>query len=89
MWTAIGQMTDSCGSVLFAKLGAFMKGLLTIPHSNAHCECIRKNRTNQQAILGDGTSEALLAVKNLSEPHKLFNDTLRHMKGAYYRSLRE
>ena len=30
-WTAIGQMTDSCGSVLFAKLGAFMKGLLTIP----------------------------------------------------------
>ena len=64
-----------------------MKGLLTIPHSNARYECIRKNKIDQQAILGDGTLEALLAMKNMSEPHKLSNDTLRHIKGAYYRSL--
>ena len=70
-----------------------MKGLLTIPHSNAHCErifsSIRKNRTDQRAILGDGTLEALLVVKNMSEPHKLSNNTLRCMKGVYYRSLQK
>ena len=77
-WTVIGQMTDSCESVLFAKLGAFMKGLLTIPHSNTHCErifsCVRRNRTDQRASFGDGTLEALLVVKNMSEPHKLSDD---------------
>ena len=70
-----------------------MKGLHTIPHSNAHCEhifsSVRKNRTDQQASLGDGTLEALLVGKNMSEPHKLSDDTLRHMKGAYYRSLQK
>ena len=85
-WTAIGLMTDSCGSILFAKLGAFMKGLRTIPHSNAYCEhifsSVRKNRTDQRASLGDGPLEALLVVKNMSEPHKLSDDTLRRMKGA-------
>ena len=46
--TVTGQMTDSCGSVLFAKLGVFMKGLHTIPHSNAHCEHIFSSVRNKQ-----------------------------------------
>lgn len=48
-----------------------------------------KNRTDQRASLGDSTLETLVVVKNMSEPHKLSDGTLRRIKGAYYRSLQK
>ena len=67
-----------------------MLGILTIPHSSAHCErifsCVRKNRTEQRSCLGDDTLEALLVIKS-TESVDLSNKTLDHIKGSYYRSL--
>ena len=89
-WSNIGNMKDLDGSFKFKELSLFMLGILTIPHSSAHCErifsCVRKNRTEQRSCLGDDTLEALLVIKS-TESVDLSNKTLDHIKGSYYRSL--
>ena len=67
-WSNIGNMKDLCGSVKFKEVSLLMLGILTIPHSSAHCErifsCVRKNRTEQRSCLGDDSLEALLVIKS-------------------------
>ena len=93
----IGSMKDVLGEPVFKNLAAVMKGILTIPHSSAHCECVfscvRKNRTEQRASLGDDTLEALLVIKAqpgtaLEEAAALSDNTLKDLKSCYYRSLK-
>ena len=94
-WMAIGKISrDNCQP--FKELSVVMCGILTIPHSSAHCErvfsCVRKNRTEQRSCLGDDTLESLLVLKSctggISIPKELSNADLDHIKGAYYRSLK-
>jgi hypothetical protein len=47
-WWAIGVTKDTDGTQKLKELSLFMCGILTIPHSSAHCErifsCVRKTR---------------------------------------------
>lgn len=67
-WSNIGNMKDLCGSVKFKELSLLMFGILTIPHSSAHCDrifsCVRKNRTEKRSCLGDDSLEVLLVIKS-------------------------
>ena len=64
------NLSLSCdtGSFMFEDLANVMLGLLTIPHSSAHCErvfcCVRKNRTPQRSSMSDQTMESLLVLKS-------------------------
>ena len=86
----------SKGSLLFSYLPKFMVSIFTIPHSSAHCErvfsCVRKNRTDQRASLGEDTMEALMVVK--SQPggslnRHLTKEDLIAIKKCYADSLRK
>lgn len=37
-WTAIGKHVDETGEAVYKDLAHVMLGILTIPHSSAHCE---------------------------------------------------
>ncbi|KAL8621529.1 hypothetical protein ACOMHN_026201 [Nucella lapillus] len=62
-------MKDASGAAQFHFLPTFMVSILTIPHSNAHCErvfsYVRKNRTDQRESLGEETMDALMVVKSM------------------------
>jgi len=72
-----------------------MCGIMTIPHSSAHCErvfsCVRKNRTEQRDSLSDRTLESLLVLKSAKLESDGFFDKkdLDRLKGAYYRHLNQ
>ena len=72
-----------------------MCGIMTIPHSSAHCErvfsCVRKNRTEQRASLSDRTLESLLVFKSAKLESDGFFDKkdLDRFKGAYNRHLNQ
>lgn len=94
-WLAIGNVnTDGC--LAFKELGIAMCGILTIPHSSAHCKrvfsCVRKNRTDQRSCLGNDTLESVLVLKSatggLNVAKVMPNADLRHIKGPYYSSLK-
>ena len=67
-WSTIGDIKDENGIQILKALSKVMLGILSIPHSCAHCErvfsTVRKNRTNQRASTGDDTLEALLVLKS-------------------------
>jgi len=95
-WKAIGELNDENGTVLLKFLPSFMLSVLTIPHSSAHCErvfsCVRKNRTDQCASLGEVTLDALLVVKSDVSPvwKRTFSDELlRRLKSCYTQSLKQ
>ena len=95
-WREIGKIKDENGNALFTELSKVMLGILTIPHSSAHCErvfsTVRKNRTDQRSSLNDKTLESLLVLKGRAgKPDSRHHDieTLKRLKGAYYRSLKE
>ncbi|KAK3738946.1 hypothetical protein RRG08_006513 [Elysia crispata] len=52
----------------YKNIALFMLGLLTIPHSSAHCECVfsavRKIKTDMRSSMGTATLEALLVLKH-------------------------
>jgi hypothetical protein len=96
VWTEIGCRKGAAGEETYKNLAHVMKGILTIPHSSAHCErifsCVRKNRTEQRAALGDDTLEALLVLKSkpgsaLDEDRRLDEPALKKIKSAYTASL--
>ena len=93
-WSAIGNLKDETGEQTMKELSKVMCGILTVPHSSAHCErvfsCVRKNRTDQRSCLGDDTLGSLLVLK--SRPGSFgtrtySNDILDSVKSAYYKSL--
>ena len=93
-WKTIAELKDDNGAVLLKHLPRFMLSLLTIPHSSAHCErvfsCVRKNRTDQRASMGNDTLDALLVVKSDASPvwkRTFSNDLLQRMKSSYTKSL--
>lgn len=95
-WREIGGVADENGNKLFAGLAMVMLGIVTIPHSSAHCErvfsTVRKNRTDQRYCLKDRTLEALLILKarpGHSTDRDHSRETLATLKGAYYRSLKD
>ena len=64
-----------------------MLGIITIPHSSAHCErvfsTVRKNRTDQRSSLNDKTLESLLVLKGRTgKPDSRHHDieTLKRLK---------
>lgn len=69
-WRSIAGCVDEDNNLMFENVAKVMFGILAIPHSSAHCErifsCVRKNRTDQRASLGDSTLEALLVLKSSS-----------------------
>lgn len=95
VWTAIGELKDETGEACFQQLSQVMCGIMTIPHSSAHCErvfsCVRKCRTDQRASLSDSTLESLLLLKSwpgsFGERH-YSNHELDRFKSAYYRTLK-
>lgn len=75
----------------YAELSLVMRGILTIPHSSAHCErvfsCVLKNRTPQRASLADTTLESLLVLKSnplgpVEAVRMMKNDTLVRLRHA-------
>ena len=96
IWNKISKLKDEEGKTFLYELSVVMRGILTIPHSNAHCErifsTVRKNRTDHRASLADDTLEALLLLK--SKPGHPFDcsrqhssEKLKKFKSAYYQSL--
>ena len=95
-WNNIGRRVDAEGVVAFRDVADVMLGILTIPHSSAHCErvfsCVRKNKTDTRSSMGDDTLEALMVVKSSRVScldREYTSQTLRNLKGAYHRSLAE
>ncbi|VDI64010.1 Hypothetical predicted protein [Mytilus galloprovincialis] len=91
-WISIGQLKDEQGHCIFSHLATVMYGIMTIPHSSAHCErvfsCVRKNRTEQRSCLGDNTLQSLLVVKSAKlDISTLDGKALDRLKAAYYRKL--
>lgn len=98
VWLNIGNLKDESRELFLFELSVVMRGILTIPHSNAHCErifsTVRKNRTEQRASMADDTLEALLLLK--SKPGHPFDtqrqhptEKLKRWKSAYYKSLHQ
>ena len=56
------------GGRSYKNIALFMLGLLTIPHSSAHCEgvfsAVRKIKTDMRSSMGTATLEALLVLKH-------------------------
>lgn len=98
-WVRIGSYKNESGIRVYSHLSLVMRGVLTIPHSSAHCErvfsCVRKNRTEQRSSLSDKTLESLLVMKSCKlEPESatpcfMEGKALDRLKGAYYRSLNQ
>ena len=95
-WNKIGRRVDAEGVVPFRDVADVMLGILTIPHSRAHCErvfsFVRKNKTDTRSSMGDDTLEALMVVKSSRVScvdREYTSQTLRNLKGAYHRSLTE
>eukprot|EP00745_Piridium_sociabile_P015859 TRINITY_DN23683_c0_g2_i1.p1 TRINITY_DN23683_c0_g2~~TRINITY_DN23683_c0_g2_i1.p1 ORF type:complete len:488 (+),score=133.55 TRINITY_DN23683_c0_g2_i1:473-1936(+) len=95
-WENIGCLVQEQERSL-KELSMVMRGILTIPHSSAHCErvfsCVRKNRTAQRASLADTTLESLLVVKSnplgpAEAVRGLTDRTLDTLKSAYSKSLK-
>ena len=94
IWHSIGQLQDGT----FSDLSLVMRGVLTIPHSSAHCErvfsCVRKNKTEQRASMKDETLDSLLVVKGSKktpvEAVKSLNTSqLKKLRSAYYLRLKK
>ncbi|GFS19233.1 connexin 27.5 [Elysia marginata] len=93
-WVSCSQMTEGT-SKLYDAISFFMLGLLTIPHSSAHCErvfsCVRKIKTDQRSSMAPKTLESLLVLKHRQNStfnvNELSPATLRQLKGAYTASL--
>lgn len=92
-WVNIGRLTTDEQN--YRELSMVMRGILTIPHSSAHCErvfsCVRKNKTPQRASLSDETLESLLVLKsNPLEPveavRRMKDECLDALKKAYSKS---
>lgn len=95
-WSAIGKHIDETGEAPYTHLAQVMLGILTIPHSSAHCErvfsCVRKIKTDQRATLGDKTLQSLLVVKSRPGSFGCRHYTpaeLKSLKSAYYESLKK
>ncbi|KAK7476105.1 hypothetical protein BaRGS_00032659 [Batillaria attramentaria] len=95
-WESMKTETDETGGRKFQHLPEFMQGILTIPHSSAHCErifsCVRKNRTDTRASIGQETLQSLLVLK--TKPGKpcdrvmgYTKESLRALKSCYKDSL--
>ena len=95
-WRHISQLRYSNGK--HKELGAIVKGILVIPHSNADSErvfsCVRKNRTEFRPPLSESTLESLLVEKNsmFASGKVCHNQTystqlIRKAKSATYTSL--
>ena len=89
VWTAVGKLKAEDGEVYLRELAVVMFGILTIAHSNAHCEriipTVRKNRTDQRASLGNDTLETLLVLK--TQPGHPFDTSHQH-SAAEHRKLK-
>ena len=94
-WAEIGRLKDEDGDATMNELSQVMRSILTIPHSNAHCErifsTVRKNRTEQRASMGDDLLESLLLLKSqpghpFDSNRQLSKGTLNKLKSAYYES---
>lgn len=92
-WFSIGKMKKG-GDLLFPHLPKVMLGIMTIPHSSAHCErifsVVRKNKTDFRGSMGPDTLEALVVAK--SRPGQALDrqysvEELKSLKSAYYQSL--
>lgn len=86
-WAAVGRIES------YKELAAVMGGILTIPHSSAHCErvfsCVRKNRTDQRSCLGDSTLESLLVLKSKPAATVYTSKELDRLKSCYSLQLKE
>ncbi|XP_070209689.1 protein FAM200C-like [Littorina saxatilis] len=94
IWNSIGSLEEGA----FSDLSLVMRGILTIPHSSAHCErifsCVRKNKTEQRASMADDTLDSLLVVKGSKKTPvdavgALTGSQLKNLRSAYYRSLKK
>lgn len=95
-WANIGNMTEE-GDISLLDLSKVMRGIMTIPHSSAHCErvfsCVRKNHTAQRASLSHATVESLLVLKSnplgpAEAVRRLTDSDLDALKSAYAKSLK-
>ena len=92
-WMKIREIKDAVGVHCFKNLAKVMLGILSIPHSNAACErifsCVRKNKTDQKASMGQRTLESLMIVKShQGEPWERYysDNDYRALKSAYTQS---
>ncbi|XP_064631270.1 uncharacterized protein LOC135489710 [Lineus longissimus] len=96
VWVRIGAMKDGAGVLKYRNLSHVMLGILCIPHSNAQSErvfsMIRHNKTWKRGSLGDDTVEALMLAKSRdgqAHTRVYSSDNLKHVKSAYYQSLKK
>lgn len=100
IWTKIGQIIDTDGTLKYSELAQCMLGILVIPHSNVDSERIfshvRKNKTDFRPNLSDYTLSALMVHKTymLAEKsvcYKMSSNTelLKKAKSATYKSLQK
>lgn len=91
VWRRIGEVEEGT----FRELSLVMRGMLSLPHSSAHCErifsCVRKNKTPQRESMSDETLGSLLILKSSGKPpveavQKLNSAQLKELKSAYYLS---
>ena len=94
IWHRIGLLQEGA----FIDLSLVMRGILTIPHSSAHCErvfsCVRKNKTEQRASMADDTLDSLLVVKGskkrpVDAVSALTGAQVKKLRSAYYQSLKK
>lgn len=92
-WVEIGKLCAEGGSEgQFQNLSKFMLGILTLPHSSAHCErifsMVRKNRTDFRSNMGQRTLQNLLVLKSRPDARKSYSDEqLKAMKKACTQAL--
>lgn len=84
-WVKIGQIQDDLTQQpQFLNLSKFMLGILTLPHSSAHCErifsMVRKNRTDFRASMQNKTMQSLMVLKSRPEGKLYTEDQLRAIK---------
>eukprot|EP00745_Piridium_sociabile_P044685 TRINITY_DN94746_c0_g1_i3.p1 TRINITY_DN94746_c0_g1~~TRINITY_DN94746_c0_g1_i3.p1 ORF type:complete len:142 (-),score=39.50 TRINITY_DN94746_c0_g1_i3:347-772(-) len=94
IWNSIGLLQEGA----FSDLSLVMRGILTIPHSSAHCErifsCVRKNKNEQRASMADDALDSLLVVKGSKKSPvdavgALTGSQLKKLRSAYYQSLKK
>ncbi|GFO30260.1 hypothetical protein PoB_005676500 [Plakobranchus ocellatus] len=74
-WLKLSKTNDSLEQP-YKHISTFMLGLLTIPHSSAHCErifsAVRKIKTDIRSSISAPTLEAILVLKHRKTAHSVF-----------------
>lgn len=91
-WVKIGQLKDDLNNQpQFNNLAKFMLGILTLPHSSAHCErifsMVRKNKTDFRASMQHKTLQSLIVLKSRPQSEGYSEDQLRAIKRSCSQAL--